>query len=158
MPGEVTKAKLAHAAEIHQLVNHFAQKGLMLARPLSAIYENIRDYFVICNDTKVVSCVALHVSWEDLAEIKSLAVAEEWQHRGLGTSLLQACLKEASELGIGTVFALTYAPSFFERLGFRVVEKSQLPHKVWGECYLCPKFPNCDEVALVYSVKGDRNA
>lgn len=152
MSVEIVKAKLAHAAQIHKLVNHFADNGLMLARPLSEIYENIRDYFVVCHHDEVLGCAALHVSWEDLAEIKSLAVADKWQHHGLGSRLVEACLEEASHLGIETVFSLTYVPSFFEKLGFKMVDKSRLPHKVWGECYLCPKFPNCDEVAVVYVV------
>ncbi len=135
---------------MHQLINYFADKGEMLARPLSELYENIRDYFVVREGERVIACAALHVSWADLAEIKSVAVAEASQEQRIGTQLVDACLKEAKELGIPTVFCLTYRPAFFEKCGFSQIEKTELPHKVWGECYRCPKFPNCDEVALVY--------
>jgi len=146
----VEKARIRDAATIHQLINYFADKGEMLPRALSEIYENIRDYFVVRQDERVIACVALHVNWSDLAEIKSLAVAEDSQKEGTGAQLVEACLNEAKGLGIPTVFCLTYKPAFFEKLGFSQVEKTELPHKVWGECYLCPKFPNCDEVALIH--------
>ena len=153
MTYQVEKAKINDATQIHRLINHFADKGEMLARPLSEIYENIRDYFTVRQDERVIACAALHINWEDLAEIKSLAVSEESQKHGLGDQLIAACLKEAESLGIPTVFCLTYGPAFFEKCGFSLVDKSELPHKVWGECYRCPKFPNCDEVALVYHLE-----
>ncbi len=149
----VEKARIRDAATIHQLINYFADKGEMLPRALSQIYENIRDYFVIREGERVIACAALHVTWEDLAEVKSVAVAEDSQKQGVGAQLVEACLGEAKELGIPTVFCLTYQPAFFESCGFSQVDKMELPRKVWGECYLCPKFPNCDEVALVYNLK-----
>lgn len=149
----VEKARISDVAQMHQLINHFADKGEMLARPLSELYENIRDYFVVRQGGQVIACAALHVSWSDLAEIKSVAVAEGKQEQRIGTQLVEACLREAKELGIPTVFCLTYQPAFFEKRGFSQVEKTELPHKVWGECYLCPKFPNCDEVALIYHLE-----
>ena len=145
----VEKARISDATRMHELINHFAEKGKMLARPLSEIYENIRDYFVVREGSEVIACVALHVMWEDLAEIKSLAVAESSQQQGIGGQLVNACLEEAKELGMDTIFCLTYKPAFFERAGFSQVDKMELPRKVWTECYRCPKFPNCDEVALV---------
>ncbi|MBI4284387.1 MAG: N-acetyltransferase [Chloroflexi bacterium] len=146
---QVEKAKIKDVPQMHKLVNIFAERGEMLARSLSEIYENIRDYFVIRDGEQVIACAALHVSWSDLAEIKSVAVAEDSQGQGIGAQLVKACLDEARELGIPTVFCLTYKPAFFGKCGFAQVEKSELPHKVWGECYRCPKFPNCDEVAFV---------
>ena len=134
---------------MHKLINYFAGRGEMLARPLSEIYENIRDYFVARQGEQVIACGALHIMWSDLAEIKSLAVAEASQRRGIGGQIVAACLEEAKELGIATVFCLTYKPPFFERAGFTQVDKKELPHKVWTECYRCPKFPDCDEVALI---------
>ena len=122
----------------------------MLARPLSEIYENIRDYFVIREGKRLIACAALHVHWLDLAEVKSLAVTEDSQEQGIGAQLVAACLNEAKGLGMPTVFCLTYKPGFFEKLGFSQVDKKELPHKIWAECLRCPKFPNCDEVALVY--------
>ena len=147
------KARVSDVPQMHKLINYFADKGEMLARSLSEIYENIRDYFVVRQGERVIACVALHVSWSDLAEIKSLTVAEDYQKQGIGDQLIEACLKEAKELGIPTIFCLTYKPAFFEKYGFSQVDKGELPHKVWGECYRCPKFPNCDEVALIYHLE-----
>ncbi len=147
------KARVGDVPQMHKLINFFADKDEMLARSLSEIYENIRDYFVVRQGERVIACVALDVSWSDLAEIKSLAVAEDYQKRGVGDQLVEACLKEAKELGIPTIFCLTYKPAFFEKGGFSQVDKAELPHKVWGECYRCPKFPNCDEVALIYHLE-----
>jgi len=146
---KVEKAKIADAPQMHKLINDFADQGEMLPRALSEIYENIRDYFVLRDSDNVLACVALHVSWSDLAEIKSLAVAEGRWGQGIGASLVKTCIDEARELGIPTIFCLTYKPDFFERLGFGRIDKSELPRKVWGECYRCPKFPDCDEVPLI---------
>ncbi len=148
---QVEKAKITDAPQIHKLINGFADRGMMLARPLSDIYEDIRDFFVMREGEKVVACAALAIAWEDLAEIRSVAVAEEKQKSGLGAALVQACLKEAKELGIKTVFCFTYRPKFFKEQGFKDIDKMQLPRKVWTDCFRCPKFPNCDEMALVYN-------
>jgi amino-acid N-acetyltransferase len=125
----------------------------MLARPLSEIYENIRDYFVVKQDEQVIACAALHICWSDLAEIRSVAVAKDSQKQGIGARLIKACLEEAKELGITTVFCFTYQPGFFEKFGLFQVDKMELPRKVWTECYRCPKFPDCDEVALICKVE-----
>jgi amino-acid N-acetyltransferase len=151
---KVEKAKINDVQRIHELVNSFADNGEMLPRALSEIYENLRDFFVIRDKGQVIGCVALHISWSDLAEIKSLAVSEDKQSQGLGSLLVEACLNEAKELGIPTVFCLTYKPAFFEKHSFRLVDKMELPRKVWSECYRCPKFPDCDEVALIYKSKS----
>lgn len=151
---KLEKAKIIDVPQMHQLINYFADKGEMLARPISELYENIRDYFVVRQGERVIACAALHVNWSDLAEIKSLAVAEDSQKQGIGDQLVEACLREAKELGIPTVFCLTYKPVFFERFGFCQLEKMELPRKVWTECYRCPKFPNCDEVALIYHLEA----
>ncbi len=145
----VRKATIKDIPQMHQLINYFADRGEMLGRSLSELYENIRDYFVIGQGDRVIACAALHVSWSDLAEIKSLAVAEDSQNQGIGARLVEACLDEARELGVPTVFCLTYKPDFFEKFGFYQQDKMELPRKVWSECYCCPKFPNCDEVALI---------
>ncbi len=146
---KVVKAKIQDIPQIHQLINHFADKGEMLARSLSEIYENIRDFFVVRQGERVIACAALHVSWSDLAEIRSIAVADDSQQQGIGDKLVQACLKEASELGIPTVFCFTYQPAFFKRHRFVDIDKMELPRKVWTDCLRCPKFPDCDEVALI---------
>jgi len=150
----VEKARISDVTQMHELINYFADKDEMLPRPLSEIYENIRDYFVVRQGERIIACAALHVMWSDLAEIKSVAVAEGSQGRGIGDQLVEACLKEAKELGMPTVFCLTYKPAFFERLGFSQLDKMELPRKVWGECYRCPKFPDCDEVALIYHLEA----
>ena len=148
---QVEKARIEDVTQMHQLINYFADRGEMLPRPLSEIYENIRDYFVIRQGERVIACAALHVMWSDLAEVKSVAVAEESQRQGIGDQLVEACLKEAREIGIPTVFCLTYKPAFFEKFNFSQLDKAQLPRKVWTECYRCPKFPDCDEIALIYN-------
>ena len=146
----VEKAKISDVPQMHKLVNSFADKNEMLARALSELYENIRDFFVIRSEDEVVACAALHVNWADLAEIRSLTVSTEKQEQGLGGLLIEACLQEAKDLGIPAVFCLTYKSGFFKKFGFRLVDKMELPRKVWIECYRCPKFPNCDEEALIY--------
>ena len=151
---KVEKARIGDIPQIQRLVNYFADKGEMLPRSLSELYENIRDLFVVRDGDEVVACAALHIFWSDLAEIRAVAVAEEIQDKGAGALLVQACLEETRSLGIETVFCLTYKPDFFERLGFHQVDMMELPRKVWGECLKCPKFPNCDEVALVYELKA----
>lgn len=145
----VEKASITDVPQMHKLINYFADKGEMLSRPLSEIYEDIRDYFIIKDGERVIACAALHVNWSDLAEIRSVAVAEDSQGQGVGDRLIRACLKDAKKLGIPTVFCLTYKPGFFEKFGFTQVDKMELPQKIWNECYRCSKFPNCDEVALV---------
>jgi amino-acid N-acetyltransferase len=147
---QVEKAKITDVPQIHKLINGFAEKGLMLPRPLSEIYESIRDFYVIRKGGEVIACGALHVSWSDLAEIRSVAVAEDKQKKGLGMALVAACLKEADDLGIKTIFCFTYQPEFFKRQKFVNIDKMELPRKVWTDCFRCPKFPNCDEIALIY--------
>lgn len=147
---QVEKAKISDVPEIHKLVNGFAEKGMMLARPLSEIYESVRDFYVIREKGEVVACAALHISWSDLAEIRSVAVAEDKQRKGLGAKLVEACLQEADELGIKDIFCFTYQPDFFKAQRFVDIEKMDLPRKVWTDCFRCPKFPNCDEIALIY--------
>jgi amino-acid N-acetyltransferase len=146
---KVDRARVSDANSMHRLISHFADKGEVLPRALSEIYEDIRDYFVVRKRGRVIACAALHVTWVDLAEIKSLAVDEQAQNQRVGSALIQACLEEAKELGIPRVFCLVRKPVFFEKHGFQPIDKKELPQKVWAECYRCPKFPDCDEVALI---------
>ncbi|HJX13229.1 MAG TPA: N-acetyltransferase [Dehalococcoidales bacterium] len=147
---QVEKAKIADVPQIHKLINEYAKNGEMLARPLSELYEDIRDFFVIREGERVVACAALHVSWSDLAEIRSVAVAGDMKKKGLGALLVEACIKEVEELGIKDIFCFTYQPDFFKRQRFIDIDKMELPRKVWTDCFRCPKFPNCDETALIY--------
>ena len=153
MEYRIEKAVISDAPKIHRLINSYAERGTMLPRSLSEIYENIRDFFVVRESDRLVACAGLHISWSDLAEVKSLAVAEGSSHRGMGTDIVRACLDEAGVLGIPNVFCLTYVPGFFEKCGFTVVERTALPHKIWGECYRCPKYPDCDETAMMYPLQ-----
>jgi amino-acid N-acetyltransferase len=146
---KVDRARVSDANSMHRLISHFADKGEVLPRALSEIYEDIRDYFVVRKRGRVIACAALHVTWVDLAEIRSLAVDEQAQNQRVGSALVQACLEEAEELGISQVFCLVRKPAFFKKHGFQLIDKTELPHKVWAECYRCPKFPDCDEVALI---------
>jgi len=148
----VEKARIADVPQIHKLINYFADKGEMLPRALSEIYENLRDFYIVRDSDAVVGCAALHISWSDLAEIKSLAVDHGKHAQGIGSKLVGACVSEAGQLGIPKLFCLTYKPVFFEKSGFKQVEKMELPRKVWSECFRCAKFPNCDEVALIYDL------
>ena len=143
------KARMGDVPEIHTLVNSFATRGEMLGRSRSELYEGLRDFFVVEQDGKVLGCSALHINWEDLAEVRSLAVAPEQQGKGMGKTLVNACVEEARSLGIARVYALTYRPGFFEGVGFSKIPKESLPHKVWGDCLKCPQFPNCDEDAVI---------
>ncbi|MCJ7499340.1 N-acetyltransferase [bacterium] len=143
------KARIGDVPEIHTLVNSFATRGEMLGRSRSELYEGLRDFFVVEQDGKVLGCSALHINWEDLAEVRSLAVASDQQGKGMGKTLVNACIEEARSLGIARIYALTYRPGFFEGVGFSRVPKESLPHKVWGDCLKCPQFPNCDEDALI---------
>lgn len=148
----VRKAIIGDVKPIHGLLSHFAEGGLLLPRSLSELYDHLRDFFVVedrQSNGKIMGVSGLGVCWEDLAEVRSLAVAEEHQKRGLGAKLVRACLEEAVSLGLKKVFTLSYVPEFFIRLGFREVEKSILPHKIWADCLKCSKFPDCDETAMV---------
>jgi amino-acid N-acetyltransferase len=138
--------------QIHKFINEFAKKESMLPRSLNDLYENIRDFFVFDDGDVIKGVCALHILWEDLAEIRSLAVKEEFQGTGIGKSLIKKCLQEARDLGIKRVFTLTYIPEFFKKLGFLEIEKTKLPHKIWGDCIRCPKFPECDEYALIINL------
>lgn len=143
------KAQINDVKEIQKLLLHYANRGDMLSRSLSEIYEALRDFYIVEEDGVIIGASALHIVWEDLAEIRSVAVAEECGRKGVGTEVVNACIAEARELGLKRLFCLTYKPDFFARFGFKIVDKSQLPHKVWGDCIKCAKFPDCDEIAMI---------
>ncbi len=147
------KAKVTDVSRIKELIDFFSRGGEMLPRSLNELYENVRDFWVYEEEGTIFACCALHPSWEDLAEVKSLAVVREKQGQGIGKKLLHSCLKEAKELEIKKILVLTYRPQFFQGEGFRVIDKSALPHKIWSECIKCPHFPDCKELPLIYEVK-----
>ncbi len=148
----IRKSNISDVKKIQKLIAHYAKRNKMLPRSLNELYENIRDFVVYEEGRNVYGCCALHIDWEDLAEIKSLAVAGSRTGRGIGAKLLDYCLKEAKELKIKKVFALTYVPEFFKRKGFRVVDKKELPHKIWSECIKCVYFPGCKEIAMTKEI------
>lgn len=166
----IRKAVIRDIRDIHSILKGYADLDLLLPRPLSELYDHLRDYFVLqeCSsdstlpqrdpenlstkDTKIQGVCGLHICWEDLAEIKSLAVRDASRGRGFGRRLVQACMDEAHSLGIKRVFVLTYIPDFFRKLGFKEADKALLPHKIWADCMKCPKFPDCGEVALIYDL------
>ena len=146
----IRRARQQDVRFIHGLLAKYGGEGLLLARPLTEIYESLRD-FVMAEDDQgnLVGVCALHLCWEDLCEIRSLAVLPEYRGQGWGIRLAEACLSEAVTLGFNKVFALTYRPEFFARLGFRQVDKQMLPNKIWADCVKCVKFPDCDETAML---------
>ncbi len=147
----IRKAKTTDAPAIKTLIERWAGEGLMLPKSLSELYDNLRDFWVFEINANVCGCAGLHICWEDLAEIRSLAVGDAVRRQGIGSRLIQACMSEARELGINRLFALTYVEDFFLKRGFKQIDKSLLPHKIWSECIKCPKFPDCDETAVLYT-------
>ena len=153
---EIRKARTGDVGRMQEMINGFADRGLMLHRSLSELYETVRDFFVVVEEGNIVGCAALHISWKNLAELKSLAVDEVSQGRGYGKQLIAACLQEAQQLGIGNVVALTYVPDLFLKVDLTVVEKATLPRKVWTECVNCAKFPDCGEIAVLKNLDSSQ--
>lgn len=146
------KARIDDVKSIQALVNAYAEQGQMLPRSLNELYENLRDFWVYEDAASMTGVCALHVSWDGIAEIRSLAVRKDSTGKGIGTRLVQECLREAVELGASRVFVLTYQEGFFKKLGFAPVDKKELPHKIWTDCLNCVKFPNCDESSLIITL------
>ncbi len=146
---DIRKALTRDAVQIHALVNNFAKKEQMLPRTLLSVYENIRDFHVAVEGDRVLGCSALHFTWGDMAEVRSLAVYETTGRKGIGRALVEANIAEARQHGLVQVYAFTYVTGFFEKLGFRVVAHESMPRKVWMDCINCHKFNCCDEVAMV---------
>ena len=146
---KIRKAKIGDARDIQSLINKFAKRDLVLPRSLNEIYENLRDFFVCEMDGRIIGTAALHILWEDLAELRSITVSKEYQGMGIGKRLIKRALKEAKALGVKQVFVLTYTPEYFKKIGFTDIDKNSLPQKIWGDCLRCPKFPDCEEVAVI---------
>ena len=145
----IRKAHTNDVAIIHNLTKDFAADGLMLALSFGDITERLRDFLLYLDeDNTPIGCIALHVVWEGLVEIRSLAVKKNVQKKGIGKKLVEAALLDARELGATKTFTLTFVPDFFKKSGFKVVDRSTLPHKVWQDCIKCPLFPDCGETAM----------
>ncbi|MBE9521487.1 MAG: N-acetyltransferase [Proteobacteria bacterium] len=154
----IRNARMGDVKKIYNLLQYFAEKDLLLGRSLSSLYDQLRDFNIYVEEAgesstdqdELIAACALHICWENLAEIRSLAVTDGYQNKGIGKQLVEKALSEAGSYGINRVFTLTYQPDFFRRLGFKDVDKSELPHKVWSDCIQCSKFPDCNEEALIW--------
>jgi amino-acid N-acetyltransferase len=147
----IRKAVLSDVIAIHALLQLYSKKGELLARPLSKLYDHLRDFWVFEDPekNKIVGCCALQFCWEDLAEIRSLAVDPDYTGRGIGSTLTERSIQEAVYFNIKNLFTLTYRPDFFKEFDFKIIDKNELPIKVWSDCIGCVSFPNCDEIAML---------
>lgn len=143
------KAKFSDVEMIYELVNAYADKGVMLPRSRNTLYESLREFVVAEENGNIIGVGALHLTWDGLAEVRATAIAPQAVKQGIGRKIVEYLIDEARELEVKRLFTLTYQPGFFAKLGFHEIPKEQLPHKVWKECINCPKFPNCDETALI---------
>ncbi len=149
----IRKAAITDIKAIHGLLQKYGSKGELLPRPLSELYDHLRDFSVYVDDkNRVIGCCALQFCWENLAEIRSLAVHPDHMRKKIGSKLAEASLREAKSFNITKVFTLTYRPEFFKKYGFVQIDRSQLPLKIWGDCLLCIKFPDCDEIAMMKEI------
>ena len=144
------KPNFGDIEDIFTLINDYAAEGIMLSKSRSVLYETIREMIVAVDDNdKVVGVGGLHVTWNEMAEIRSMAVSRDHSRQGIGSEIVKRLIDEGKSFGVKQFFTLTYKPGFFQTLGFRTITKDELPHKIWRECIDCPKFPNCDEIAMI---------
>ncbi len=148
----VRPARVDDVPQIHALIKTHAERGKMIQRLMDELYANVREFVVCAIDGRVVGCAAVHIFWSDLAELKCLAVHDDYQGHGIGRGMCEACVEDMRRLGVRRLFTLTSAPAFFERVGYCKVDKDSLPRFIWGECVRCPSFPVCNEDALVMEV------
>ncbi|MBN2296987.1 MAG: N-acetyltransferase [Deltaproteobacteria bacterium] len=151
----IRKVLVNEVPDIKKLIDPFVNEGLILPKSLLSLYTSVRDFWIMSDDkdpAHILGCCALQVSWVDIAEIRTLAVRKDNHGKGIGRSLVQACIDEAAQLGLKQLFTLTYVPDFFNRLGFSQVDKSTLPNKIWADCIHCQYFPDCRETALTYQL------
>ncbi len=150
----IRAATLKDVRSIHALLQMYADRGELLPRPMGQLYDHLRDFAVAVDEDgrKVIGCCALQICWQDLAEIRSLAVDPRHRHRGVGSELTRHALEEAQRFRLPKVFTLTYRPGFFEQFGFARIDRAELPRKIWADCVLCPKFPDCDEIAMLKAI------
>ena len=144
-------AVFADVEDIYNLIAGYAAQGLMLPKPHNVLYENIREFVVAVEveTEKIVGTGALHLTWNELAEVRSMAVHPDYKRQGIGAEIVKRLLVLGEEVGVKKFFTLTYSPEFFQSLGFRITTRESLPHKIWKECIDCPKFANCDEIAMI---------
>ena len=145
-------AVFADVEALYHLLASYAKDGLMLPRARSVLYENLRDFIVAEVDGEIVGAGALHFLWDRLAEVRSLAIAPAWAKKGLGREIVRRLEEQGAAFGVTLYFALTYQPGFFSACGYEEADKEMLPQKVWKECVYCPKYPDCDEIAMIKRV------
>lgn len=152
---KLRRATLADAREITDLVNYwFQETGDVLPRTLDSVCESIRNWVVVEDEDEIVGCGALIILGPELAEIRSVVVRPGYQGNGVGRQIVEQLLEDAKDIEVPTVFTLTKAVGFFERMGFTETEKELFPRKVWRDCVHCAKFPECDEIAMVLDKHG----
>lgn len=154
----VRKARMRDIPAILGLVNGYAAEGVMLPRDEFELAESIRDFVVAEDGGQLLGCGALHFYTPTSAEVRSLAVQPALKSRGVGRTIVEALEREASECELASLFAFTYVPEFFRRLGFEVVDRGRLPLKAWRDCLRCPKFQACDEIAMLKVLRGETAA
>ena len=147
------RATFRDVESIHKVVNDYAEQGLMLARSRNSIYETLRDFVIAEDEGKFAGAGALHLVWDELAEIRAMAIDPGYVGRGVGMAIVRQLTEDAKEIGVKTLFTLTYQPGFFAKAGFHQVPKEQLSQKVWKDCINCSKFPNCDEIAMIRALE-----
>ncbi|WNY27481.1 N-acetyltransferase [Methanolapillus ohkumae] len=148
----IRKAKMSDVFEIKALINSYASEGCMLPRSLDSLYTTIRDFMVCEENGKIIGCCGIHPDWEDLGEVVSFAVVRGRTHQGIGTQLLNACIKDAKTVGLNRLFVLTSSPLFFKKKGFDEINREELPWKIWADCVNCSKYPDCDSVSLIQEI------
>jgi amino-acid N-acetyltransferase len=151
---KVRRARIEDAMFIQRILKKYSEEADLILRNMADIYAQIRDYFVLVDGKKPVGVVALHVYWDDLAEIRSFVIEKKYRGAGYGKKMIDTAVKDAKSLGLKSIFALTKIPDFFRKYGFRRIAKKELPHKIWKDCFNCPKFPDCDEHALIFHLKN----
>ena len=146
----IRKAVMKDAKDIHTIIKERTKDAMVLPRSLSSVFTHLRDFFVAeTDDGRIIGCCALSLSWDSLAEVRSLVVIPEERGENTGRQMVEACVHEARELGVQNVFVLTNIEVFFAKLGFIKTEKSVLPHKIWSDCINCPLFPDCNEIPMI---------
>lgn len=150
----IRKATIEDIKSIHRLLHTYRHQGDLIPRPLSSLYDHVRDFTAAADGEggRVVGCCALQFCWEDLAEIRSLAVDEPYRNRGIASDLIRACIEEARTFEIRKLFSLTFKADFFQKFDFTVIDRSELPLKIWADCMLCVKFPDCEGIAMMKSL------
>ena len=154
---KIRAAKVQDVKQIQKIIEFYADNKEMLHRSLNSIYENIQEYVVVENKDQIIACGALHVSWEDLAEVKALAVSKNFARQGIGRKIVKTLEKNAMKLGIYSTFALSFKPEFFKKLGYEIISREVLPQKIWSECINCHLFPDCGEIPLIKDLSIKKN-